>query len=277
MKIILITGASSGIGYATAKTLAKQGHKVYGGARRIERMEGLREYGVIPLKLDVTNDESAKMAVDTIIEAEGRIDVLINNAGYGSYGPLEVTPLSEAQRQLDVNVLGVARMMSLVLPVMRKHNKGHIINISSIAGRVTMPFGGWYHASKYAVESLSDATRMDVSDFGIDVSIIEPAGIASEWGIITADNLDNVIKNTAYETEARKISNLYRNIYSKKNPMVGSVDDVAEVLSKAVNSKRPKTRYHVGPGASAIIFMHSILPTRMFDWLVKNIMMKLGR
>ena len=194
-KVILLTGASSGIGYQTAESLAKEGHIVYGAARRTEKMETLKQFEVKPIYLDVTDEESIKSAIDTIIGDEGRIDVLINNAGYGSYGAIEDVEINEARRQFEVNLFGLARLVQLVLPHMRKQKSGRIINVSSMGGRMTSYFGGWYHATKYALEAFSDALRMEVADFGIDVSLIEPGGIKTDWGIIAADKLANSAKN----------------------------------------------------------------------------------
>ena len=193
-KVVLITGGSSGIGYATAELLARNGYKVYAGARRIEKMEPLKKFGVIPISLDVTYQESAEAAVDKVISSEGRIDVLFNNAGYGSYGPIETVSLEEAQLQMDVNVIGVARMTQLVLPYMRKQKSGRILITSSVGGKVTSYLGGWYHVSKFAVEALGNSIRMDVERFGIKVSIIEPSGVLTEWGVIAADHLEEAGK-----------------------------------------------------------------------------------
>ena len=156
-KVILITGASSGIGFDSAQTLAKQGHRVYAAARRMELMEPLKAYGVKVFGMDVTDEESMKQGVETVIQAEGRIDVLINNAGYGYFGAIENVPLEEARRQLEVNVFGLARLTQLVLPYMRKQRSGRIINTSSIAGKMVFYMGGWYNVTKYSVEALSDA------------------------------------------------------------------------------------------------------------------------
>ena len=267
-KIILLTGASSGIGYQTAESLAKEGHVVYGAARRTEKMETLKQFGVKPMYLDVTDEESIKSAIDTIIGNEGRIDVLINNAGYGSYGAIEDIEISEAKMQFEVNLFGLARLVQLVLPHMRKQKSGRIINVSSMGGRLTTYFGAWYHATKYALEAFSDALRMEVSDFGIDVSIIEPGGIKTEWGIIAADKLANSAKNGAYEKEALKTAEGMKKQYSGNmlsNPIV-----ITKAISKAVNSRRPKARYLIGFMAKPLVFLHTILPARVFDKIMKN-------
>ncbi|MBR2746772.1 MAG: SDR family NAD(P)-dependent oxidoreductase, partial [Bacteroidales bacterium] len=179
-KVILITGASSGIGFDAAEAFARQGHRVYAAARRVERMEPLKALGVVPLRMDVTDEASMAEGVRTVLEAEGRIDALVNNAGYGYFGAIENVPIEDARRQLEVNVFGLAQLCRLVLPTMRKQGSGRIVNISSVAGKVVMYFGGWYHVSKYSVEALSDALRMEVKPFGIDVSLIEPGGIRTD-------------------------------------------------------------------------------------------------
>lgn len=214
MSIILITGASSGIGYQTAKLLSENGHKVYGAARRLDKLETLKSMGVVPMYLDITNEDSSVELVKQIIKIEGRIDVLINNAGYGSYGAIEDVSLEEAQRQFDVNLFGVARLTKLVLPYMRKQSSGKIINTSSMGGRVTTYFGAWYHATKYALEAFSDALRMEVKEFGIDVSIIEPGGIKTDWGFIAAEHLANSSKGGAYEQAAQKAASGMKKQYS---------------------------------------------------------------
>ena len=257
-KVILVTGASSGIGFDAAVALAKQGHRVYAAARRVERMEPLKAFGVVPLRMDVTDDA---------LEAEGRIDALVNNAGYGYFGAIENVPLEEARRQLEVNVFGLARLCQLVLPSMRAQGSGRIVNISSVAGKVVMYFGGWYHVSKYSVEALSDALRMELKPFGIDVSMIEPGGIKTNWGIIAADHLAESSKDTPYEAEGLRESETMRKAYSMRllsNPSV-----VTRAISKAVNSRRPRARYRVGFGAHTLVFLHTILPARWWDALFR--------
>lgn len=262
-KVILLTGASSGIGYDTAVALAQQGHKVYAAARRVERMEPLRQYGIVPLKMDVTDEESMKTGVKTLLDTEGRIDVLINNAGYGYFGAVENVPMDDARNQLEVNVFGLARLCQLVLPTMRAQHSGRIINTASVAGRAVFYYGGWYHVSKYAVESLSDALRMELKPFGIDVVIIEPGAIKTNWGIIAADHLIESSKGTAYEQTGTMMANNLRNMYLSNTISDPAV--VRKAIVRAVNARRPCTRYRIGRMANAIVFFHWLLPTRWWD------------
>lgn len=187
--VALVTGASSGIGAATAQRLNGLGYVVYGLARRVDRMAGLDRIGVRTLAVDVTDEQAPVAAIEQIIAEQGRIDVLVNNAGYGSYGALEDVPLSEARYQFEVNVFGLARLIQLVLPHMRRQGSGRIINISSIGGKIYEPLGDWYHAAKFAVEGLSDSLRVELRPFGVDVVIIEPGAIRTEWGAISAQKL----------------------------------------------------------------------------------------
>ena len=262
-KVILLTGASSGIGYDTAVALAQQGHKVYAAARRVERMEPLRQYGIVPLKMDVTDEASMKEGVKTLLDAEGRIDVLINNAGYGYFGAVENVPMDDARNQLEVNVFGLARLCQLVLPTMRAQHSGRIINTASVAGRSVFYYGGWYHVSKYAVESLSDAMRMELKPFGIDVVIIEPGAIKTNWGIIAADHLIESSRGTAYEQTGTMMANNLRNMYLSNTISDPAV--VRKAIVRAVNARRPCTRYRIGRMANAIVFFHWLLPTRWWD------------
>ena len=262
-KVILLTGASSGIGYDTAVALAQQGHKVYAAARRVERMEPLRQYGIVPLKMDVTDEASMQEGVKTLWDAEGRIDVLINNAGYGYFGAVENVPMDDARNQLEVNVFGLARLCQLVLPTMRAQHSGRIINTASVAGRSVFYYGGWYHVSKYAVESLSDAMRMELKPFGIDVVIIEPGAIKTNWGIIAADHLIESSRGTAYEQTGTMMANNLRNMYLSNTISDPAV--VRKAIVRAVNARRPCTRYRIGRMANAIVFFHWLLPTRWWD------------
>ncbi|WP_353989604.1 oxidoreductase [Pediococcus argentinicus] len=268
MKVVLITGASSGIGYKAAIQLAKEGYKVYGGARRVERMQALTDFGITPLELDLTKPQSLKFAVDRIIEEEGHIDILVNNAGYGSYGAIENVDIEEAKRQFDVNIFGLTRLVQLVLPHMRNQHSGRIINISSMAGRMTTFMGAWYHATKYALEAFSDALRMEVKPFGIDVVIVEPGGIKTDWGLIAADHLEGSSQNSPYEEMGYATAKKLRREYTT-GPL-SKPDLIANTITKAVMSKRPRTRYLVGFGAKPAVFLHTVLPDCWFDAFVKK-------
>lgn len=260
-KVILITGASSGIGKETAKMLLQHGCIVYGAARRPERMQDLKESGVRLLQMDVTDDDSMKRGIQEIIEAEHRIDVLINNAGYGSYGAVEDVPLSEARYQFEVNLFGMARLTQLALPYMREQRSGRIINVASIAGKVGEPHGAWYHATKFAVEGFSDCLRMEVKQFGIDVVIIEPGFIQTEWNRIAREHLLQVSSQTAYRKMAKKHVSMLEmcDSYGSK-PTV-----IAGMIIKAVTAKHPKARYCKGFGAHPLLLLKKITPTRLMD------------
>jgi NAD(P)-dependent dehydrogenase (short-subunit alcohol dehydrogenase family) len=268
MKIILITGASSGIGFSTAKTLAKQGHRVYAAARRVELMEPLKADGAIPLRMDVTDSQSIKDGVGLILEKEGRIDVLINNAGYGYFGPVETVPDSDARRQLEVNLFGLAALCRLVLPAMREQGSGRIINVASVAGSVVMYYGGWYNVTKFAVEALTDALRVEMKPFGVDVIAVSPGAIGTAWGNIAADHLAESTAGTPYEKTGGIMADNMHWLYGKN--ILSKPETVTRAISKAVNSRRPRARYRPGLGARALIFFKRILPTPWFDAMLRQ-------
>lgn len=260
-KVALITGASSGIGKETAKLLVKSGYVVYGAARRVNKMNDLKEAGVKLLELDVTKDESMVSAVNQILESEKRIDVLVNNAGYGSYGALEDVPISEAKYQFEVNIFGLARLIQLVLPQMRQQKSGKIINISSMGGKFGEPHGAWYHATKFAVEGLSDSLRMELKQFNIDVVVIQPGAIITEWNAIARESLMKVSGKTAYkDLVAKHVRFLESGDTKGSQPIV-----VAKVIVKAILSNHPKTRYAMGYAANLLLFMRKLLSDRLFD------------
>ncbi len=269
-KVILITGASSGIGYDAAQTLARQGHKVYAAARRVEKMEPLKADGVTPMAMDVTDSQSMATGVQAVLEAEGRIDVLINNAGYGYFGAIENVSMDEARRQVEVNLFGLAELTKLVLPHMRRQGSGRIINTSSIAGKMVMPFGGWYHVTKFSVEAFSDALRMEVKPFGIKVSLIEPGGIKTDWGIIAARHLKESSVGTPYEQAALLEADLLHKAYSGNYLSAPAV--VTRAILRAVNSPCPRARYRIGRFSRLGVFFHSILPTRLWDAMTSRFM-----
>lgn len=266
-KVALITGASSGIGSATAKELVKAGFTVYAAARRVDRMEDLRLNGIKTISLDLTNEESVVNCVKTILKETGRIDVLVNNAGYGSYGAIEDVPMKEARRQFDVNVFGMARLIQLVTPSMRENHYGKIVNISSMGGKIWTKFGGWYHATKFAVEGLSDCLRMELAPFGIDVIIVEPGGIKTDWGVIAANNLKKMSEGGAYAALANKAADGMIKNYSGN---LTKPEKIAKTIRKAVTKKRPRTRYLTGFMAKPMVLTHKIFGDRVYDWVIKK-------
>lgn len=258
-KVVLITGASSGIGEATAIRLKKAGYIVYAGARRTDKMKHLDEQEIFTLKIDVTDDKSMTDAIKKIIDTHGSLDILINNAGYGSYGALEDVPLSEGKYQFEVNVFGMARLTQLVLPYMRANSYGKIVNISSIGGKTYEQFGSWYHSTKYAVEGLSDCLRLELKNFGIDVIIIEPGGTKTEWTSIAAKKLIETSGNTAYGQLVKK----YIGFFTQGGG--ADPDIIAKEIEKSLIAKNPKARYVAGLGAKPFLFLRKILSDRLYD------------
>ncbi|HPS11523.1 MAG TPA: oxidoreductase [Paludibacteraceae bacterium] len=267
-QVVLITGASSGIGKEAAKLLAAKGYKVYGASRNLEKMEELNAYGVITLPLDITDQQSIDTCVDTILKAEGRMDILVNNAGYGSFGPVEAVPIEEGRRQFEVNLFGLAALIQKILPVMRKQNSGRIINVSSMAAYFSEPNGGWYHATKAAVERYSDALRMEVKRFNIKVVLIQPGMIHTEWQVIAGQNLLKYAENTVYEASAKHQAAMFDMGYKRAS----KPEVVARAIVRAGTSPRPCLRYKVGGMAKPILFFRKITPDRLFDALVAAVM-----
>ncbi|MDR3421706.1 MAG: oxidoreductase [Xanthobacteraceae bacterium] len=268
-KIALVTGASAGIGEATARELLAAGYTVFAGARRLERMAGLAALGATLIKLDLTDDASIVASVAAIKAGAGRLDVLVNNAGYGSYGALEDVPLAEARRQFEVNVVGLARLTQLVLPMMRAQRSGKIVNITSIGGKIWEPLGSWYHATKFAVEGLSDCLRVEVRRLGIDVILVEPGAIRTEWAGIAREGLLHVSGNGAYAAQAERYARLLDQADTSK--LASPPEVVARTILRAVSARRPKTRYATSGGAHLILFLKKILPDRIFDRLIWSV------
>jgi short-subunit dehydrogenase len=265
-----VTGASSGIGAATARRLNDAGFLVYAAARRVELMSSLEDAGARILSLDVTDTSSVEAVVRSISEKSGRLDVLVNNAGYGSYGVIETTPLEEGRNQFDVNLFGLARLTQLVLPLMRERGAGTIINVSSMGGKLVAPLGGWYHASKYAVEAFSDALRMETAAFGIRVVIVEPGSIRTQWGTIAAEHVRSSTRLTPYEDMAARVA---KSLAASAEPTTRTASDpdaVARTITRIAHTRRPRTRYRVGLGATPMVFLHWLLPDRAFDALVRR-------
>jgi len=265
-KVVLITGASSGMGKETAKLLAQNGYIVYAAARREDKMYDLIPLGVNTIYMDVTDDHSMVSAVHKIITKEKRIDILVNNAGFGTYGAIEDVSLQQAKYQLEVNVFGASRLTQLILPHMRKQKFGKIVNVSSIGGKFATPFGGWYHASKFALEALSDSLRNEVKQFGIDVIVIEPGGVKTEWGKIAFESLRKNVENSAYKELAIKFANAFTKTLDKNaEPIV-----IAEIIKKAIETTKPKTRYIGGYMAKAGIIARNLLSDKMLDRMIMS-------
>ena len=266
-KVALVTGASSGIGKAIAQQLLQDGWTVYGGARRVEKMADLVAAGAKTLQLDVTDEASMTAAVETMLSAEGRIDALVNNAGYGSYGALEDVPIQEAKRQFEVNIFGLMRLTQLVLPTMRAAKSGTIVNISSMGGRIWMPVGGWYHATKHALEVLSDALRVETKPFGIRVVVVQPGAIESEWSSIAAQNLRETSTGSAYSAMVEPISRMLKGEFA----LADTPSVIAKLVSQAVNSPNPKRRYAAPMHSKVFIFLHWLLPDWAWERLIASI------
>ena len=265
-KTVLVTGASAGIGKETAILLAQKGYNVYGAARRIEKMQDLKNYGIKPIALDITKDESVTACVEQIFKEAGSIDILVNNAGFGSYGAIEDVTMQDAKYQLEVNVFGAMRLTQLVLPKMRQNKYGKIVNISSVGGKIAFPLGGWYHASKFAIEALSDAMRFEVKQFGIDVIVIEPGGTKSEWGEIAVESLMRVSGKTAYGEFVTAFQKSFKQMaINVPGPIV-----IAKLIKKSIEAKKPKTRYIGGYMAKPMLFLRNILSDKMLERVIMS-------
>jgi NAD(P)-dependent dehydrogenase (short-subunit alcohol dehydrogenase family) len=266
-RAVLITGCSSGIGHATAERLAGGDWAVYATARRLETLADLAERGCRTLALDVTDEASMSAAVATVEEAHGAVYALVNNAGYSQSGAVETVPLEVARAQFETNVFGLVRMCQLVLPGMRGRGEGRIVNVSSMGGRLTFPGGGFYHATKHAVEALSDALRFEVRGFGVRVSIIEPGLITTRFGETaaasveaTADGADPYLRFNA--AVATTTAEAYDGPLAK---LGGGPETVAKAIEHAVGSRRPRTRYRVTPSAKIALSQRRIMTDRMWD------------
>ena len=266
-KAVLITGCSTGIGRATAERLVRGGHTVYATARRLEAIEDLKAAGARTLALDVTSEESMRAAVAAVEEAEGAVGALVNNAGYSQSGAVETIPLDSLRAQFETNVFGLVRMCQLVLPAMRRQGHGRIVNVSSMGGKLTFPGGGAYHATKHAVEALSDALRFEVAGFGVAVSIIEPGLIKTQFaetavGSVSHEDGPYAVFNTAVSAAT---AGAYEGPFGK---LGGGPDAVAKAIEKAITARRPKTRYRVTASARVFLTQRALLPDRAWDRVV---------
>jgi len=266
-KVILVTGASSGMGKETAKRLIEQGNIVYTVARRIEKMQDLKSLGGFPIQMDITNETDVQNVVDTIIQKEGKIDVLWNNAGYGLYGAVEDIPVSEARKQFEVNIFGLALLTQKVIPYMRKSKSGTIINTSSMGGKMYTPMGAWYHATKHALEGWSDCLRLELKQFNINVVILEPGLISTEFGSVLLESITKFSGKGSYSGIVGRLVEA-----TKKMDTVGGskASVIADKIIEIVNTNKPKTRYLVGKWAKPMVWMRIHLGDILFDKIIMS-------
>ncbi|HJQ44640.1 MAG TPA: oxidoreductase [Jatrophihabitantaceae bacterium] len=268
---ILLTGCSSGIGAATARRLAERGYTVYATARRPDTLTDLASAGCKTLALDVTDEVSMAAAVDTVLAEHGRVGALVNNAGYGEYGAVEEVSIDRVRKQFETNVFGLARMCQLVLPSMRAAGTGRIVNIGSMGGRLTFPYGGYYHATKHAVEALSDALRYEVRPYGIKVVLFEPGLIATEFGNTVSGTMhDTTAGDSPYAARATRMDGMINRMYANRLLRIGP-DRVAKVIEKALTKRSPHTRYVVPMSTRTLIGVRQVLPGRGWDGMLRTI------
>ncbi len=271
-KAVLITGCSTGIGRATALRLVKAGHRVYASARRLESIADLAASGCELLALDVCDEASMQAAVARVEGAEGAVGALINNAGYGSEGPIEEVSMEEVRRQFETNVFGLLRLTQLALPRMRGQRWGRIVNISSMGGRLSLPGGGAYHATKYALEALSDALRFEVRGFGIDVVVVQPGPIKTEFGNTAVAKVEAIAAASPdYAAFRTALTQQIRNAY--EGPMAALAaepDAVAKAIEKAITATTPKTRYVITAAAHTMMAVRRWLPDRAWDGFLRT-------
>jgi NAD(P)-dependent dehydrogenase (short-subunit alcohol dehydrogenase family) len=271
-KAVLITGCSTGIGRATAILLASKGWPVYATARKLEAIKDLEAKGCKTLALDVCDEASMRAAVDAVEQAHGAVGVLVNNAGYGLEGCFEETPMDLVRRQFETNVFGLIRLCQLVLPGMRKQGWGKIVNLSSVGGTLTLPGGAFYHATKHAVEALSDAMRFEVGGFGIDVVVIQPGPIKTEFGNTAIANVGRVSQNgSAYAAFNQHVAGKIHEAFEGwMAVMAGAPEDVARAIERGISASRPRTRYPITAAARTMMLLRRWLPDRGFDAFLRT-------
>lgn len=268
-KAVLVTGCSTGIGRATAERLAAKGWTVWASARRPETIASLEAKGCRVLALDVCDEASMRAAVETVERAHGAVGVLVNNAGYGSEGPVEEVPMEEVRRQFETNVFGLLHLTKMVLPGMRRQGWGKVVNLSSMGGRMTLPGGGIYHATKHAVEALSDALRFEVRGLGIDVILVEPGMIKTEFNATAMDRVSAADRIPDYDAFRESlVANLQDATDGTMSKLAGTAEQVAATIEKAITAARPKTRYPVTMHARLFMGARKWLGARGFEMLV---------
>jgi NAD(P)-dependent dehydrogenase (short-subunit alcohol dehydrogenase family) len=266
-KAVLITGCSTGIGRATAEHLARRGHTVYATARREEAVADLQAAGCRTLALDVTDEASMQAAVDAVVAAEGGVGVLVNNAGYSQSGAIETVSMDDVRRQFETNVFGLIRMGQLVLPSMREQGWGRIVQVSSMGANFTFPGGGLYHATKYAVEAISDALRFEVQGFGVDVVVVQPGIIRTNFDQTAVGGIERDGETAGPYAHfnavvAKATANVYKGPVSK---LGGGPETVAKTIEKAITAERPRTRYRVTASAHLMTHQRQLMSDRLWD------------
>jgi NAD(P)-dependent dehydrogenase (short-subunit alcohol dehydrogenase family) len=271
-KAVLVTGCSSGIGRATAEILADRGWRVYATARRLDSIADLAEKGCRTLPLDVCDEDSMREAVQGVVGTEGAVGVLINNAGYSQSGAIEQVPMEAVRRQFETNVFGLVRLTQLVLPGMRSQRWGKVVNVSSMGGKLTFPGGGYYHATKHAVEAISDALRFEVRGFGIDVVVIEPGLIKTSFGETAASSVEAATPDGGPYAEFNSaVAKMTAGAYEGPLARLGSGPEaVARTIEKAISARRPKTRYVVTPSARLGLMQRRLLTDRAWDRVLRS-------
>jgi NAD(P)-dependent dehydrogenase (short-subunit alcohol dehydrogenase family) len=268
-KAVLITGCSSGIGRATALRLAKSGWSVYASARRLQTIADLADAGCHTLALDVTDEQSMRAAVDAVEQAEGAVGVLVNNAGYSQSGAIETVPMDAVRRQFETNVFGLVRLTQLVLPRMRAQHWGKIVNLGSVGGRVVFPGGGQYHATKHALEAISDALRFELRGFGIDVILLEPGLITTEFGEAATASMTDVTSSgdDPYARFNATVGAVTKGAYD--SPLIRLIgagpERIAKVIERAISRRHPPARITITPSAKVPIGLRRLLSDRAWD------------
>jgi NAD(P)-dependent dehydrogenase (short-subunit alcohol dehydrogenase family) len=272
-KVVIVTGASAGIGEATVRRLAREGATVVMNARRADRLESLKREidstggRTLAVAGDVTNSDDRSRLVEETTRAFGRIDGLVNNAGYGQRGPIELVPIDAIRRNFETNVFSLIALTQLVIPIMRKQKSGRIVNVSSVAGRIARPLSSVYDSTKHALEAVSDGLRGELAPFGIKVVLIEPGFITTEFLGVANETARDIIENAGpYAESFEKLSG----VIQRMRKLAGRPEDIAEVIFKALSSRAPRARYSAPGHAKFALAMKRILPTRLFDYVLSR-------
>jgi NAD(P)-dependent dehydrogenase (short-subunit alcohol dehydrogenase family) len=264
-KVAIVTGTSSGIGKAAAIRFLEMGYTVHAAARRLHAMKDIEAKGAILHEIDLRQSADINAFVSDVVASSGRVDVLVNSAGYGFFGAVEDVPIAAAKEQLEVNLFAVAQMIQAVLPVMRKQRSGKILNISSTGGKSALPLGGWYHASKFALEGLSDSLRSEVRPFGIDVVVVEPGGVKTEWGGIMVDNLMQTSGAGPYRLMVERLRDTVA--LRQVESMSASPEEIGALIARIAETRKPKARYVAPFHAKLMLFMNWLLCDKAADWV----------